>query len=179
MALTIKNLDDVEQNRGDRSSSSASPPNILPSSSIDQSSLPVESILEPIAESAVELVVDLGDRKLYVYTAGELTTSYPIAIGRAGWETPTGEFSVIRMQANPHWEHPFQDIVIPPGEQNPLGSRWIGFWTDGVNTVGFHGTPNRESVGRPASHGCVRMYDEDVIALFEQVEVGTLVRVIP
>ncbi|MDY7024705.1 MAG: L,D-transpeptidase, partial [Cyanobacteriota bacterium] len=56
---------------------------------------------------------------------------------------------------------------------------WIGFWTDGKDTIGFHGTPTVNSLGRAASHGCVRMRNEDVVALFNQVEMGTVVIVEP
>ena len=69
--------------------------------------------------------------------------------------------------------NPFTDEVMPPGPENPLGDRWIGFWSDGNNVIGFHGTPNRESVGRAASHGCVRMYNEDIRQLFDMVDLGT------
>ena len=83
------------------------------------------------------------------------------------------------MLRNPAWQHPFTGEVMPPGADNPLGSRWIGFWTDGTNFIGFHGTPNVESVGTPASHGCIRMYDQDVVKLFERVKIGTPVQVVP
>lgn len=66
---------------------------------------------------------------------------------------------------------------MPPGPDNPLGERWIAFWTDGTNVIGFHGTPNRDSVGRAASHGCVRMYNEDVRELYDIVSTGTPVTV--
>jgi lipoprotein-anchoring transpeptidase ErfK/SrfK len=59
-----------------------------------------------------------------------------------------------------------------------LGERWIGFWTDGQDTIGFHGTPNVKSIGTAASHGCVRMYNQDVRVLFDLVKVGTPVQVI-
>ena len=60
-----------------------------------------------------------------------------------------------------------------------MGERWIGFWTDGTNYIGFHGTPNEETVGQAASHGCVRMLNRDVLALFEKVGIGTIVVVEP
>jgi lipoprotein-anchoring transpeptidase ErfK/SrfK len=69
--------------------------------------------------------------------------------------------------------------VRPPGPDSALGLRWIGFWTDGKDTIGFHGTPTINSIGQAASHGCVRMRNEDVVALFNQVEMGTLVVVEP
>ena len=127
----------------------------------------------------LHLVIRLSDRRVYVYDRDKVTTSFPIAIGRSGWETPTGKFQVMDKITNPAWEHPFTGEIAPPGVDNPLGSRWIGFWTDGTNYIGFHGTPNPESVGTPASHGCIRMYDKDVISLFELVRVGTPVEVVP
>ncbi|MGK7902986.1 MAG: L,D-transpeptidase [Hormoscilla sp.] len=127
----------------------------------------------------IRLMIKLADRRVYVYRGQELKTSYPIAIGRAGWETPTGEFAVRQMLKNPTWEHPLTGEIVPPGPDNPLGNRWIGFWTDGTNAIGFHGTPKEETVGRAASHGCIRMFNEDILALFSLVKVGTPVIVQP
>lgn len=127
----------------------------------------------------IHLVIKLSDRRVYVYQHDQLKTSYPIAIGRAGWETPTGTHKVIQKIPNPSWRHPFTGEIIPPGPKNPLGERWIGFWTDGTNYIGFHGTPNEETVGQAASHGCVRMLNQDVLALFEKVGIGTTVVVEP
>jgi lipoprotein-anchoring transpeptidase ErfK/SrfK len=125
------------------------------------------------------LVISLGDRRVYVYDQDQVKTSFPVAIGRGGWETPTGEFQVMQMIRDPRWEHPFTGVIVPAGGTNPLGSRWIGFWSDGTNTIGFHGTPNESSVGQAVSHGCVRMYNRDVQTLFEMVAVGTPVTVRP
>lgn len=133
----------------------------------------------PNVVAKVHLVIRLSDRRVYVYDRDKVTNSFPIAIGRSGWETPAGKFQVIDKIVDPAWEHPFTGEIAPPGVDNPLGSRWIGFWTDGANYIGFHGTPNPESVGTPASHGCIRMYDKDVISLFEMVRVGTPVEVVP
>lgn len=125
------------------------------------------------------LLIKLGERRVYVYQKNQVVTSFPVAIGRDGWETPVGSHQVIQMMHNPVWEHPFTGELVPPGANNPLGARWIGFWTDGTNYIGFHGTPNEDSVGRPASHGCVRMYNRDVIKLFQMVKIGTPVDVVP
>jgi L,D-transpeptidase ErfK/SrfK len=133
----------------------------------------------PDVAAKVHLVIRLSDRRVYVYDRDEITTSFPVAIGRGGWETPVGNFQVIDKIVDPAWQHPFTGEIAPPGVDNPLGSRWIGFWTDGKNFIGFHGTPNPESVGTPASHGCIRMYDKDVMALYELVRVGTPVQVVP
>jgi hypothetical protein len=133
----------------------------------------------PEVVAKIRLVIRLSDRCVYVYDRDKITTSFPIAIGRSGWETPAGKFQVIDKIVAPAWENPFTGEIASSGVDNPLGSRWIGFWTDGANSIGFHGTPNPESVGTPASHGCIRMYDKDVISLFEMVRVGTPVEVVP
>lgn len=130
-------------------------------------------------EAPVRLVLRLSERRVYVYQNQKVLISYPVAIGRTGWETPTGQYQVIQKISDPIWQHPFTAEVIPPGPENPLGARWIGFWTDGTNYIGFHGTPNEETVGQAISHGCVRMFNQDVLALFEKVKLGTLVIVEP
>ncbi len=137
-----------------------------------------EAYLPPVAPQ-IALMIDLSDRRVYVYEDGQRRQSYPIAIGREGWETPVGRFQVMQMIRNPAWQHPFNGSIVPPGPNNPLGTRWIGFWTDGRNYIGFHGTPNEESVGRAASHGCIRMLNRDVVELFERVRIGTPVTVVP
>lgn len=132
---------------------------------------------EPNApENAIEevrLVLKLRERRVYVYRKNKVQASFPVAVGKDGWETPTGNFKVMQMIKDPVWEHPWTGELVPAGPDNPLGSRWIGFWTDGKNVIGFHGTPTPESIGRAASHGCVRMFDKDAQALFEKVAVGT------
>ncbi len=127
----------------------------------------------------LHLVIKLSDRRVYVYRQQQLLTSYPIAVGREGWETPTGQYQVIQKIQEPAWQHPFTGEIIPPGPENPLGMRWIGFWTDGTNYIGFHGTPNEDTVGQAASHGCIRMLNQDVQLLFDKVTIGTPVIVEP
>ncbi|PSB28704.1 hypothetical protein C7B69_09965 [filamentous cyanobacterium Phorm 46] len=129
--------------------------------------------VNPIEE--VRLVLRLRQRRVYVYRQNKIQASFPVAVGKGGWETPTGNFKITHMIKDPVWEHPWTGELVPAGPDNPLGSRWIGFWTDGKNVIGFHGTPNPESIGRAASHGCVRMFDKDAQALFEKVAVGTSV----
>jgi len=127
--------------------------------------------VNPVEE--VRLVLRLRERRVYVYRKNQVQISFPVAVGKDGWETPTGAFKVMQMIKDPVWEHPWTGELVPAGPDNPLGTRWIGFWTDGKNVIGFHGTPNPESIGRAASHGCVRMFDKDAQALFEKVAVGT------
>ncbi|MEW6493018.1 MAG: L,D-transpeptidase family protein [Cyanobacteriota bacterium] len=125
-----------------------------------------------VLAKVTRLVLKRGERKLYIYSGETKLTSYPVAVGRSGWETPMGTFQVIDKIEHPAWMHPFTNEVVPPGPENPLGERYIGFWTDGRNYIGFHGTPDRESVGRAASHGCVRMYNKDIRELYKWVAVG-------
>ncbi|HEY9695589.1 MAG TPA: L,D-transpeptidase [Oculatellaceae cyanobacterium] len=126
---------------------------------------------------ATQLVIKLSERRVYVYQKNQVLAKYPIAIGRTKWETPKGNFKVFHKERNPAWENPFTGKVISSGPDNPLGVAWIGFWSDGRNQIGFHGTPQENLVGQAVSHGCVRMRNKDVTALFEQVEIGTPVKV--
>lgn len=133
-----------------------------------------------LGATPTHLEIDLSDRRLTLYRGDVQVKSYPVAVGRQGWRTPIGDFAVMQMAQNPTWVNPLTGQVINGGApSNPLGEYWIGFWTDGYNWVGMHGTPNPESVGREASHGCVRLYNHDIQELFAIVDVGTPVRVVP
>jgi L,D-transpeptidase ErfK/SrfK len=138
-------------------------------------SIPELPDIRPILPDAatMRLVLNLGERRVFVYEGSDVKASYPVAVGKPGWETPPGSYQVISMLQDPGWISPFTGEEIPPGPDNPLGDRWIGFWTDGTNYIGFHGTPNRDSVGQAASHGCVRMFNEHIRQLYEMVDMGT------
>jgi len=145
--------------------------------------------------SQLELVLDRRRRQLVVLDNGLELRRFSVAVGKPGWETPVGHFQVIELVVDPIWVHPATGQAIPPGVDNPLGSRWIGFYRDckprkgfngnanltthGCVTAGFHGTPNRASVGRAVSHGCVRLLDEQAQDLFALVQLGTPVTVLP
>ncbi len=122
-------------------------------------------------------IVDLGDRRVYVFRYDEVIASYPIAIGKKGWETPTGNFQIMHKEHDPIWRHPITGAVFEGGSNSPLGDRWIGFWSDGRNELGFHGTPNVDLLGAAVSHGCLRMRNSDVRMLYSQVNIGTQVLV--
>jgi hypothetical protein len=127
----------------------------------------------------VQVVIRLSKRRVYVYQEEQEIASYPIAVGKKGWETPQGNFAIIQMIEAPSWQNPWTGKVIPAGPNNPLGERWIGFWSDGKNTIGFHGTPGEHLIGQAVSHGCVRMKNKDIKALFDLVAIGTTVTVKP
>jgi len=131
-------------------------------------------------QQALRLEIKLSRRQVTLYRGDQVVKAYPVAVGRPGWETPTGTFKVRQMFQDPAWVSPLQTgVTIPGGDpENPLGRFWIGFWTDGKNWIGFHGTPNPRSVGTAASHGCVRMYNRDIEELFQQVTLGTVVTVV-
>ena len=122
---------------------------------------------------ATRLVLVLGERRVYAYQEDKVLASYPVAVGKKGWETPTGNFQVIQKVKDPVWQNPWNGKIIPASLNGPIGIRWIGFWTDGKNTIGFHGTPGEHLLGQAVSHGCVRMKNKDVVALFEMIEPGT------
>lgn len=143
-------------------------------------SLGDQSAYLPAAQEVIasELILHLSKRKVEVYQNKQLVATFPVAVGKKGWETPLGNFNVLQMIENPSWQHPWNGKIFPPGPQNPLGQRWIGFWTDGTNFIGFHGTPNESLIGQAVSHGCVRMKNKDIEQLFELVSIGTTVKVV-
>jgi len=144
----------------------------------------------PPVPRATRLLLRLGERRLYLITDGDRATppaveSFPVAIGRAEYATPIGHFAVTDKRENPSWirfdwndpSHEFG--TVPPGPDNPLGVRWIGFATAHGWQIGFHGTPHPEVLGQAVSHGCVRMRNADVVRVYERVSIGTPVLVVP
>ena len=149
-----------------------------------------------IERDGLQLVLDRKHHQLLVLRDGRMTRRYPAAVGTKGWETPTGRFRVFKKSKEPVWTHPVSgELVEAESEKNPLGSRWIGFYRDcngrsgwdgeqyldinGCTVAGFHGSPYRWTVGRAVSHGCVRLYEENVQEVFNLVSVGTQVIVLP
>ncbi|MBW4519134.1 MAG: L,D-transpeptidase [Scytolyngbya sp. HA4215-MV1] len=125
------------------------------------------------ASANIHLVVDLSDRQVYVYERDRLKTNYTIAVGQPGWETPVGSYQVLHMLRHPIWQHPITNELFLPGPSNPLGDRWIGFWSGNRSEIGFHGTNEEELIGLAVSHGCIRMRNRDIRKLYEQVREGT------
>ncbi len=141
-----------------------------------------QSVAEPVWGDRADdtsLTVDLSDRTVYLYRNQKLIASYRVAVGQPGWETPVGSFRIRQMIKNPVWQHPITDEIVPPGTTNPLGVRWIGFAADEHMKLGFHGTTSESLIGQAVSHGCLRMKNRDVTALFSQVSLGTVVTVRP
>jgi lipoprotein-anchoring transpeptidase ErfK/SrfK len=123
------------------------------------------------------IVVSRGAFKLTLYKNLKPVKSYPIAVGQAGYDTPTGLYEIQNKAVNPAWTMPNSDWVAPedrgrvvPGgvPENPLKARWLGIY----NGAGIHGTDAVGSIGSAASRGCIRMRIPEVIELYEQVPVG-------
>ena len=119
----------------------------------------------------------LGERRVYVYKGDRVEASYPVAIGKSSTPTPTGTFEVFQRIENPVWQNPWTGQITQPGPNSALGMRWIGFAEMSNGIIGFHGTPTVNSIGKAASNGCVRMYNRDVVKLFNYVTMGTTVTV--
>jgi L,D-transpeptidase ErfK/SrfK len=132
-----------------------------------------ETVAKTNVRTNVRVVVSLNERQVQVYQGGQLLDSYAIAVAKPGWETPTGTFQVLEMETNPTWVHPITGIAVPPGSDNPLGVAWIGFLSNEAGEIGFHGTNQEELIGEAVSHGCLRMRNEDVKALYSQIAMGT------
>ena len=116
------------------------------------------------------VVVSIPDRKLALIENGRVVKIYPTAVGAAASPTPSGTYKIAQRVANPTWYGP--DKVVGPGKDNPVGTRWLGLSRKGY---GIHGTNNPRSIGKRASHGCVRMRNSDVEDLFTRVAVGDVV----
>jgi len=126
--------------------------------------------------------VSIKERKLRLRDRGnQILMEVPIAVGKPTTPTPVGQFEVLEMMENPIWQNPFNTrmIIGEKDPHNPLGLRWIGFKQAGANDYGMHGTYNLSSIGRPVTNGCIRLRNEDIIALFDQVEEGTQILVHP
>ena len=124
----------------------------------------------------VYLTIDRGNFQLRLWKDLKLVKTYTIAVGMQGLETPAGTYTIDDKQVNPSWHVPdspwagdLAGQVIPPGPEDPLKARWMGFY----NGAGIHGTDDIASLGTAASHGCIRMSIPDVIELYDQVPLGT------
>jgi L,D-transpeptidase ErfK/SrfK len=128
----------------------------------------VAASTEVFAEGAARrIVISLPDRKVVLYVDGRVSKVYSVAIGKHTTPTPSGTFRIVSRVVKPTYYQPGK--VVPAGPANPLGTRWMGL---GYKGYGIHGTNRPKSIGKAASHGCIRMRNQDVEDLFERVEVG-------
>jgi len=116
---------------------------------------------------ARRLVISIPDRKIALLEDGRIVKVYGIAVGKRSTPSPSGNFHIASRVVKPTWFQPGK--VVGPGPANPLGTRWMGL---GYKGYGIHGTNRPTSIGKAASHGCIRMRNQDVEELFELVQVG-------
>lgn len=130
------------------------------------------------------LVINLGDMRLYYFHRPPAEPlSFPIGVGKAGWELATASTRVVGKRHRPAWhvpasirrERPHLPAVVPPGPDNPLGEFSLDLALSGIR---IHGTNRPYGVGRRVSHGCIRLYPGDIAVLYPLVPVGTPVTVI-
>lgn len=145
--------------------------------------LPVHAVLvlpeyrpgenQSLRAKPASILINAPARQLFLLDgAKRVLKTYPVAVGRPGFPTPEGQFKVTRLVKHPGFENPYKPSGasrISPGRNNPLGTRWIGFHPVKNGEYGIHGTNRPSSIGRFASHGCVRMYVKDAENLFNHV----------
>ena len=135
----------------------------------------------PTSMPGTTLLINVPQRMLFV-ASEDGVSGYPVAVGRSGWQTPLGSFSIVSKETNPTWDVP-ESIreearragrtlprKVPPGPGNPLGAYWLGL---SLGSIGIHGTNAPGSVYHALTHGCIRLRPDDIAALFTRVTVGT------
>lgn len=122
------------------------------------------------ARPARRIVVSIPDRQLAVLEADRIVKVFPVAVGAPKSPSPSGVYKIMNSIQDPTWYT--KGKIVPPGKCNPLGTRWMGLSLKGY---GIHGTNRPASIGRNASHGCIRLRNRDVEALFSLMAVGDAV----
>lgn len=133
----------------------------------------VASQIVPATQGTKLIVVSLEDRKLALVENGQVTKVYSVAVGKPSTPSPVGEFTIERRAMNPTYHH--DGRTVAPGPHNPVGDRWMGLSKAGY---GIHGTNEPNSIGKAASHGCIRMGKADIEDLYSRVEVGDQVEIV-
>lgn len=118
------------------------------------------------------VIVSIPDRKLAVLANGEVLRTFSVSVGAGVSPSPTGEFEIVSRLTDPTYYH--AGLVIPAGNNNPLGPRWVGLSKKGY---GIHGTNAPGSIGKAASHGCIRLRNRDIVQFFAMVQVGDTVEI--
>ena len=152
--------------------------------------LPTQYVLPSLPRQGI--VLNIASKRLFYFPdaaprEAQRVLTYPIGIGRVGWETPLGQTTVVSKARDPSWWVPASvrrehaemgdplPAVVPPGPENPLGTRVLKLDMPGYL---IHGTNQPYGVGMRVSHGCVRLYPENIEYLFELIDVGVPVTII-
>jgi lipoprotein-anchoring transpeptidase ErfK/SrfK len=145
--------------------------------------LPAKILPPPVTERTIGpvIVIKRASNLLTLYDGARTVRRFHVATGQTIYPTPLGRFQIVVKWKNPWWYPPASpwaqgDKPVPPGPNNPLGTRWMGLSAPGV---GIHGTPEPASIGYSLSHGCIRMLIPQAEWLFDHVTVGTPVFIVP
>lgn len=129
------------------------------------------------------VVVWVNRNQIELYDGFEVEQTWSVATAKPGWTTPVGDWKIWDMREDPTWYNPALDswgaglpAVVPGGPGNPMGTRAI--YIDAPGLIRIHGTTDPSSIGRYASHGCIRMQNEQIEDLFERIEVGDHVLIV-
>ncbi|WP_353684287.1 L,D-transpeptidase family protein [Thermodesulfovibrio sp. 3907-1M] len=148
--------------------------------------IPTFWILPDRPDNFQGIIINLSEMRLYYFhkkSREQMVSTFPIGIGDDGVETPVGKFKISHKIVNPPWyvpesirkERPELPAVVPPGPENPLGTHAMRL--SGLSYL-IHGTNRPWAVGRKVTHGCIRLYPEDIPKLFDMVAVGTEVLIV-
>lgn len=141
----------------------------------DKLIVPTAHIVPYVLDTGI--TINLGDFRLYYVSQEGKIYSWPIGIGRAGYETPMGLSKVVEKRRRPVWHptkrqrevNPDLPFEVPPGPDNPLGDYAIRVGWEGY---AIHGTNKPDGIGRRVSGGCIRMYPEHIVELFDLVKIN-------
>ena len=132
------------------------------------------------------IVINIPQRMLFYFKSGSLVAAYPASLGRRTWRTPQGDFEVLEKEKDKTWVVPLSiqkemlrkglplKTEVPPGPKNPLGRHWIRI----SPSEGIHGTNAPASIYKFQTHGCIRLLPENIASLFEEVPIGTPVKIV-
>ena len=130
-------------------------------------------LMAPAEAQTRRIVVSIPDHKLALLENGQVKRVYPVATGKRTTPSPSGRYHIANRVTNPTYYH--DGKVVEPGPRNPVGTRWIGLDEKGY---GIHGTNAPGSIGKSASHGCIRMARKDLEEFFEMVRPGDEVEIL-
>jgi len=146
--------------------------------------IPSQWIL-PDAPTRDGIVINIAEMRLYLFphNGSRTVATFPVGIGDEGKDTPVGTFRIIAKIKDPPWnvpesirkEKPYLPAVVPPGPDNPMGSRALRLSNPAIL---IHGTDRPWGIGTRNSHGCIRLYEEDIALLFGRVGPGMRVTIV-
>jgi lipoprotein-anchoring transpeptidase ErfK/SrfK len=160
--------------------------NALKSGTIDRVALETLKVAPKVTAKNLgrNIVVRVDQNKLYVYDGFKVIRTFGVATAKPGYTTPAGDWKITRKAVNPTWYNPALDswgadlpAVIPGGPTAPMGTRAI-YIDEAPGLIRIHGTPSDDSIGRYASHGCIRMHNYEIEQLYPMIPLGARVIIV-